>query len=330
MRRREFIGIMGGAAAWPLTAHAQHSEPMRRIGMLMGYAEDDSEGQARAMAFLDGLQKLGWSPGRNIRVDVRWASPSENDARQRLAQELVALQPDLIFSNNTLTTKELLKQTRSIPILFGGVSDPVGNGFVANYRRPGGNVTGFTNTEPLLGGKWVQLLKEIAPRVERVTLLLSLEMVSYAEVYVVPFKAAASSLGVTAVVESVRDKAEIESAVAAQARGPNGGLVVMPESFFVAHRSEVISLAAQYRLPCVYPFRAFAEEGGLLSYGNDQIDNFRRAAGYADRILKGEKPGELPVQAPVKYELIINLKTANTLGLEVPISLQQRADALIE
>jgi putative ABC transport system substrate-binding protein len=188
------------------------------------------------MEFLDGLQKLGWSQGRNIRVDVRWASPSENDARQQLAQELVALQPDLIFSNNTLTTEELLKQTRSIPILFGGVSDPVGNGFVATYRRPGGNVTGFTNTEPTLGGKWVQLLKEIAPRVERVTLLLSLEMVSYAESYVVPFKAAASSLGVEAVVESMRDKAEIESAIAAQARGTNGGLVVMPESFFVSHR----------------------------------------------------------------------------------------------
>lgn len=210
------------------------------------------------------------------------------------------------------------------------VSDPVGSGFVQALRQPGGNVTGFINTEPPLAGKWVQLLKEIAPPVDRVAFLLSLETASYAEGYVISFKAAAASVGVEAIVASIRDQDEIEAVVAAQARCPNGGLAVMPSSFFVAHRAQVISLAARYRLPCVYSFRAFAEQGGLLSYGNDQIDNFRRAASYADRVLKGEKPGDLPVQAPVKYELVLNLKTANALGLNVPLSLQQRSDGLIE
>jgi putative ABC transport system substrate-binding protein len=329
MRRREFLAFAGSTAVtWPLAANAQRGDRMRRIGMLMGYAEGDLEGQARVTAFLDGLQKLGWTQGQNIRVDIGWAG--ETEARRRLAKEIVALQPDLILSNNTLTTEELLLETHTVPILFGGVSDPVGSGFVATLRRPGGNVTGFINTEPPLAGKWVQLLKEIAPRVDHITLLLSLETASYNESYVNSFKAAAASIGVEAIVAPIRDKAEIEPVVAAQALSPNGGLVVMPSSFFIAHRAEVISLAARHRLPCVYPFRGFAEQGGLLSYGNDQMDNFRRAASYADRILKGEKPGELPVQAPVKYELVLNLKTANNLGLNVPLSLQQRADEVIE
>jgi putative tryptophan/tyrosine transport system substrate-binding protein len=329
MRRRHFVKLLGGVAAvWPGAVLGQQPNPVRRIGVLMGYAEGDSEGQARATGFLDGLQKLGWTQGHNIRVDIRWADPSDAEKRQRLAKELVALQPDLIFSNNTLTTGELLKQTRSIPILFGGVSDPVGGGFVESFRRPGGNVTGFSNTEAPLAGKWVQLLKEIAPRVEHVALLFNLATATYAEGYLDSFKVAASSIGLDAIVASCRDEAQIESIIAAQ--GPNSGFVIMPESFFVAHRAQVISQAARYRLPAVYPFRAFAEQGGLLSYGNDQIDNFRRAASYADRILKGEKPAELPVQAPVKFELLINLKTASTLGLDVPLSLQQRADGLIE
>ena len=328
MQRRDFITLIGGIAMRPRFAQAQ--DRVRRIGVLMGYAEDDLEGQARSAAFLDGLQKLGWLQGRNIRVDIRWAVPDETEATQRLAKELAALQPDLIFSNNTLTTQALLKQTRSIPILFGGVSDPISSGFVESFRRPGGNVTGFINTESQLAGKWVQLLKEITPAVSRVTLLINLEAASYAEGYLAVFKAAASSSGVEAIVAFVHDESEIESVIVAQAASPNTGLVVMPESFFVAHRAQIISLTARYRLPCVYPFRAFAEQGGLLSYGNDQIDNFRRAASYADRILKGEKPGELPVQAPVKFELMINLKTAGALGLDVPFSLQQRADGLIE
>jgi putative tryptophan/tyrosine transport system substrate-binding protein len=329
MRRREFIAGLGGAATWPSAVLGQQPNQVRRIGVLMGYAEGDSEGQARETVFLDGLQKLGWTQGRNIQVDIRWSGSAETET-QRLAKELVALQPDLIFSNNTLTTEELLKQTRSIPILFGGVSDPVGTGLVATLRRPGGNVTGFINTEPPLAGKWVQLLKEIAPRVGRVTLLRFIGAANYTEGYLTAFKTAASSFGLEAIVASVGNTADIESVVTAQAPSPNGGLIVMPESFFVAHRADIISLAARYRVPCVYPFRAFAEQGGLLSYGNDQIDNFRRAATYADRILRGEKPGELPVQAPVKFELVINLKTANTLGLDVPLSLQQRADGLIE
>jgi putative ABC transport system substrate-binding protein len=329
MKRRSFVAMVGGAAvAWPLAANAQQGERMRRIAILMGYVDGDLEGQARVTAFLEGLQKLGWTQGQNIRLNIGWAG--ETEATRRLAKEIVALQPDLIFSNNTLTTEELLQQTHTVPILFGGVSDPVGSGFVATLRRPGGNVTGFINTEPPLAGKWVQLLKEIAPRVDHVTLLLSLETASYNESYINSFKAAATSIGVEAIVASVRDNAEIEPVFAAQALGPNGGLVVMPSSFFIAHRAEVISLAARHHLPCVYPFRAFAEQGGLLSYGNDQMDNFRRAASYADRILRGEKPGELPVQAPVKYELVLNLKTANTLGLNVPLSLQQRADEVIE
>jgi putative tryptophan/tyrosine transport system substrate-binding protein len=330
MRRREFVLGVGGLVACPIVAQAQQKAGVRMVGVLMGYAENDSEGQARSTAFLDGLQKLGWTQGRNIRIDIRWAAPDAPEVRQQLAKELVALQPDLIFSNNTLTTQELLKQTHSIPILFGGVSDPISSGFVESFRRPGGNVTGFINTESQLAGKWVQLLKEIAPGVGRVALLFNLNTANYAEGYLAAFKAAASSLGTEATVASIRDEAEIESVIVAQAARPNTGLVVMPESFFVAHRAEVISLAARYRLPCVYPFRAFAEQGGLLSYGNDQIDNFRRAASYADRILKGEKPGELPVQAPVKFELIVNLKTASTLGLDVPVSLQQRADRLVE
>ena len=249
---------------------------------------------------------------------------------QRFAKELVALQPDLILSHNTPTTAALLQQTRTIPIIFAIVSDPVGSGFVASFPRPGGNVTGFTNIEPTMAGKWLELLKEIAPRVDRVAFLFNPATAPYAEYYLGPFKAAAASLAVEAIAAPVHDTSELESVIAAQAREPNGGLVVMPDSFLVAHRAEITSLAARYRLPAVYPFRFFVELGGLLSYGNDLLDNFRRAATYADRILKGAKPSELPVQAPVKFELVINLKTAKALGLNIPMALQQRADELIE
>jgi putative tryptophan/tyrosine transport system substrate-binding protein len=330
MERREFIKLIGGtAAAWPLAARAQQPERMRRIGVLMGYAESDSEGQAFVAAFREGLQKLGWTEGGNTRIDTRWATPADAESMQRFAKELVALQPDLILSPTTPTTVALLRQTRTIPIIF-NVADPVGSGFVASLARPGGNVTGFNVSEPTLAGKWLELLKEIAPRVARVAMLFNPATATYAEYWLNPFKAAAVSFAVEAIAAPIRDRSELDSVFAAQAREPNWGLIVMPDSFPIAHRVEITSLAARYRVPVVYPFRIFAELGGLLSYGVDLIDNFRRAATYADRILKGEKPSELPVQAPAKFELVINLKTAKALGLEVPLHLQQLADEIIE
>jgi putative ABC transport system substrate-binding protein len=302
---------------------------MRRIGVLMAVPENDHEYQAFLAAFREGLQKLGWAEGRNIRIDTRWAA-LDAEAMQRFAKELVALQPDLIVSQSTPTTASLLQQTRTIPIIFALVIDPIGSGFVASLPRPGGNVTGFIAMEGSLAGKWLELLKEIAPRVTRVAFLFNPATAPYAEYFLNPFKAAAASFAVEGIATPVRDSSELESVVAAQAREPNGGLIVMPESFLNTHRVEITSLAARYRLPAVYAFRFFTEFGGLLSYGNDFIDNYRRAATYVDRILKGEKPANLPVQAPTKYELVINLKTANALGLDVSLRLQQRADEVIE
>jgi putative tryptophan/tyrosine transport system substrate-binding protein len=328
--RRQFISALRGAAfAWPLAARAQQGEQMQRIGVLMGYAVNDREGQANFAAFQGGLQTLGWTDGRNIRIDARWAAADTN-LMQRFAKELVALQPDLILTQNTPITALMLQQTRTIPIIFANVSDPVGSGFVASLSRPGGNVTGFIDMEGSMAGKWLELLKEVAPRVTRVAFLFNPATAPFAEYYLNHFKATAASLAVEAITPPVRDTSELESVVAAQAREPNGGLIVMPEAFMNVHRAEVISLAAHYHLPAVYPRRFFAELGGLLSYGNDQSDNFRRTAMYVDEILKGAKPSELPVQVPVKFELVINLKTAKALGLSVPLSLQQRADEVIE
>jgi putative ABC transport system substrate-binding protein len=329
LKRRDVIALLGGAAAaWPLAARAQ-PDGMRRIGVLMAYDASDQEGQAWVAAFRDGLQKLGWMEGRNIRIDSRWAA-ADAESRQRFAKELVALAPDLILTQNTPTTLAMMEQTRTIPIIFANVVDPVGSGFVAGLPRPGGNVTGFTTMEPTMAGKWLELLKEIAPRVRRVAFLFNPATAPFAEYYLNPFRAAAQSFGVEAIAAPIHDVSELESAIAAQAREPGGGLIVMAEAFLNVHRAEVISLAARHRLPAVYAYRSFAEIGGLLSYGNDPPDNFRRAASYADRILKGEKPSELPVQAPVKFELVINLKTAKALGLDVPWILQQRADEVIE
>ena len=331
INRRAFIMLLGGAAAaWPLAARAQQSERMRRIGVLMGYPESDSDAQANVAAFRESLQRLGWAEGRNVRIDTRWPIPADVESMQRLAKELVALQPDVILSQITPTTAALLQHTRTIPIVFATVSDPVGSGFVASLSRPGGHVTGFATLEGSLGGKWVELLKEIAPRVARVALLFNPATATFAEYYLVPAKAAAESLGVEAVVAPVHDRSELESIIATQARESNSGLIVMPDSFLRVHRAEVTSLAARYRLPAVYPFRQFAELGGLLSYGVDLLENWRGAAGYVDRILKGEKPADLPVQVPSKYELVLNLKTAKALGLDVPWILQQRADEVIE
>ena len=330
MRRREFITLLGGAAAaWPMAARAQQGERMRRIGVLMAYAEGDREGASFVATFREGLQQLGWAEGRNIRIDFRWAA-LDAELMERFAKELVALQPDIILSNTTPTTTALLQQTRTIPIVFVLVADPVGSGFVASFPRPGGNATGFTNIEPTMPSKWLELFKEIAPRIARVAALFNPATARYAEYYLGPLKAAAASFAVEASAAPVQDISEIEPIIAAQAREPNGGLIVMPDSFTVAHRTEITLLAARYSLPALYPFRLFTELGGLLSYGNDLTDQFRRAATYANRILKGTKPSELPVEAPVKFELVINLKTAKALGLEVPPTLLARADEVIE
>ena len=329
MKRREFITLLGGAAAWPLTAQAQQPEPMRRIGVLMGFPESDSQAQSYIAAFRDGLQKLGWTDGRNVRIDTRWAA-FDAESRQRFAKELIALQPDLILSHTTPTTAALLQQTRTIPIIFATVTDPIGSGFVASLPRPGGIVTGFTLVEPTMAAKWVELLKEIAPRINRVAMLFNPATATYADYFLKPFKAAAPSFAVEAIAAPARDTSELESVIAAQVREPNGGLIVMPDSFTDANREEITSLAARYHLPAVYAYRFFTERGGLLSYGADLSDNFRRAADYVDRVLKGEKPADLPVQAPTKFELTVNLKTAKVLGLSVPPSLLGRADDVIE
>jgi putative ABC transport system substrate-binding protein len=283
----------------------------------------------RTCPLLGAKRKLGWTDGRNIRLDTRW-SAAEADLIQRFARELVALQPDLILTQNTPTTAAVLQQTRTIPIIFANVSDPVGSGFVAGLPRPGGNVTGLIDIDASMAGKWLGLLKEVAPRVARVAFLFNPATAPFAEYYVTPLKAAAASFAVKAIAAPVRDTSELESVVAGQAREPDGGLIVMPEAFMNVHRAEVTSLAAHYRLPAVYPRRFFAEVGGLLSYGNDQSDNFRRTATYADRILHGAKPNELPVEQPTKFELVINLKTAKALGLTVSVHLQQIADEVIE
>jgi putative tryptophan/tyrosine transport system substrate-binding protein len=331
MRRREFIVLVGGAAvAWPLSARGRPQDRGRRIGVLMGYPESDPESQAFIAAFREELQKLGWTEGRNIRIDTRWATPADAEAMRRLAKELIALQPDLILSQSTPATATLLQQTSSISIVFAMVADPVGSGFVASFARPAGNATGFATIEGSLGGKWLELLKDIAPLVARSAFLFNPTSAPFAEYYLKSFKAAGASLGLEAIAAPVHDMSEVESVVAALAREPNGGLIVMNEDFAISRRVEIISLAARFRLPAIYPFRFFAELGGLLSYGVDLTDNFRRAATYVDRILKGENPSDLPAQAPIKFELIINIKTAKALGLDVPLHLQQRADTIIE
>jgi len=331
MKRRDFITLVGGAAvAWPLAARAQQPERMRQIGVLMGYAESNAEGQAFVAAFREELLKLGWAEGRNLRSDYRWAPPGDAEATRRFAKELVALQPNLILAHNTATTAAALEQTRTIPIVFAIVADPIGSGFVASLPRPGGNATGFTTLEPTMAGKWLELLKEIAPGVNRAALLFNPATMPSVENFLSSFNAAAASLAVEAVVAPVRDTSALESIVAAQAREPNGGLIVMPDTFMTARHAQVASLAAHYRLPAITPWRFNAKVGGLISYGIDVADNFRRAAGYADRILNGARPSELPVQAPVKFELVINMKTAKALGLTVPLNLQQLADEVIE
>ena len=303
---------------------------MRRIGVLMAHTENDTEFKDYLDAFRQGLQKLGWIEGRNINIDTRWGALDDAEMRQRSAKELIALRPDIILTQNTPPTASMLQQTRTIPVIFVIVADPVGSNFVASLARPGGNATGFTIMEPTITGKWLELLKEIAPHVNRAAFMFNPATAPYVKIYLDTFKAAAASYGVEMILAPVHDKADLDTVIATQAREPNGGLIVIPDGFLNVHRAEIISLAARYRLPVVYPWRFFPQQGGLLSYGSEMRDEFRLAASYVDRILKGEKLGELPVQAPVNYELVVNLKTAKALGLTVPPSLLDRADAVIE
>jgi len=325
--RREFITLLGGAAAaWPLATRAQQSDRVRRIGALMNLAADDPEALGRITAFVQGLQQLGWTDGRNVRIDARWAAGNADNFR-KYAAELIALAPDGILATSTQAVTALQQATHTAPIVFVQVIDPVGAGLVASLARPGGNTTGFTVFEYGMSGKWVELLKEIAPGVRRVAVLRDLA-IGIAQLAAI--QAVAPSFGVELTVIGVRDADEIESAVAAFARSPNGGLIVTASTPAAIHRELISTLAARHRLPAVYSFRYFVTAGGLISYGPDSIDPYRRAAGYIDRILKGEKPADLPVQAPTKYELVVNLKTAKALGLEVPATVLARADEVIE
>jgi putative ABC transport system substrate-binding protein len=330
IERRKFIAALGGSAfAWPLAARAQQADRVRRVGVLMNLAADDPEGQARIAAFLQGLQELGWTEGRNVRIDYRWHA-DDADRYRTYAAELVALAPDVILASSSASTAALQQATRTVPIVFAIVVDPVGAGYVASLARPGGNVTGFTLFEYSLSGKWLELLKEIAPNLMRIAILRDPAIASGIGQFAVIQAMAPPSFGVELSPIDVRDAGEIERGVAAFARRSNGGLIVTASTGAVAHRELIIMLAARHRLPAVYFFRYYVTSGGLISYGPDPTDPFRRAAGYVDRILKGEKAADLPVQAPTKYELAINLKTAKALGLTVPPSLLSRADDVIE
>jgi putative ABC transport system substrate-binding protein len=329
MKRREFIKLVGGAAAmWPLVARAQQPERMRRIGVLQYINEGDPELQRRVAVFVQGLQKLGWREGANLVIDYRYGA--EDSERMRLdAAELVGLKPDLIWTSGGLGLLSLKRATHSIPIVFTGVYDPVGSGYVASLARPGGNITGFTLGEFSMGGKMLEVLKEVVPQVSRVAVILNLEQPPHVAMWRA-VEAMAQSFGVSLTATDVQDPAEIERAIEAFAREPNGGLIVLPGPITNNHRELIIALAARHRLPAAYPFRYFVKEGGLVSYGADPFDQSRQAAAYVDRILKGEKPEDLPIQQPTKFELVINLKTAKALGLTVPPALLSRADEVIE
>jgi len=328
VKRRQFITLLGGAAAaWPLAAHAQQPDRVRRIGVLMTLAADDPEGQARVAAFRQGLQQLGWTGGHEVQIEIRWAT-SNIEARKHAA-ELVALAPDLILATGSPTVAALQQATRSVPIVFVNVADPVGAGFVDGLARPGGNITGFALYEYSMSGKFLELLKEIAPRVTRVAVLRD-PAIAAGSGQLGVIQALAPSFGVELTPIGVREPGEIERGISAIAHGPNGGVIVTGSPLAVIHRELIIALAARHRLPAVYFYRFFVREGGLISYGPDSIDPYRRAAGYVDRILKGEKPANLPVQAPTKFELAINLKTAKALGLKIPDRLLALADEVIE
>jgi putative ABC transport system substrate-binding protein len=325
--RREFIAGLGGAAAWPLAARAQQRDRVRRIGVLMPYDENNPVAKAWVSAFTQALADLGWTDGRNVRMDLRYAGADTNRIRA-LAQELVGLQPDIILTGSTPATVALQRETRTIPIVFAGVGDPVASGIVPRLDRPGGNVTGFANFEATLAGKWLELLSEIAPGLKRAAIMFNPD--TGVSSFMPSLETAARSLKVAPIIAPVRSDAEIEAAIMALGREPGGGLVFMPDVFTFAHRAPIILAAARNNIPAVYRDSAFARDGGLLSYGVDQVDLYRRAATYVDRILRGEKPGDLPVQFPTKFEMVVNRKTATALGLAVPPSILLRADEVIE
>jgi putative tryptophan/tyrosine transport system substrate-binding protein len=329
VNRREFIRVLGGAAAWPRVAHAQPIDRIRRIGALMGPAESDPEARAWLAAFEQGLAELGWSEHRNLRLDYRWAGGDLARIRG-LAKDLVEQQPDLILASNSPGVAALMRETRTIPIVFASLSDPVDSGLISNLARPGANVTGFSAFEYSLAGKWLEVLKAIAPGISRVALVFNPETAPFAQNYISTLQAAGALLAVEPSAAPVHDAGEIERAIAAQAREPGGSILVMPTNFAMVNRAPIIALAARYRLPAIYPFRVMAIEGGLAFYGAGPPTLYRRAASYADRILRGANPGELPVQQPTKYELVINLKTAKALGLDVPTSVLALADEVIE
>jgi putative ABC transport system substrate-binding protein len=329
VRRREFITLLGGATAWPVASRAQQPERKRRIGVLtVAAVADDPDGQARNAAFLQGLQQLGWTDGRNIRIDYRWGA-GDADNMRKYAAELVALGPDVILASGTAAVGPLLQATRTVPIVFAQVTDPVGAGYVDSLPQPGGNATGFVLFEYAISGKWLELLKDIAPAVRRAAVIRD-PALSAGTGQFGAIQSAAPSVGVEVSPVNVRDANEIERAIVTFARASNGGLIVTASALSVVHRDLIITLAARHKLPAVYYRRIYATAGGLISYGPDVVDQNRRAAGYVDRILKGEKPGDLPVQAPTKYELVINLKTAKALGIAVPDTLLARADEVIE
>ena len=328
VRRREFIILLAGAATWPLAARAQQAEQMRRVGVLMNLGTDDAEGHARLTALAQGLQELGWSDGRNLGIDYRWGA-GDADRFRAYAAELVALTPDVILATGTPVVEALQRVTRAVPIVFVTVIDPVGSGFVESLARPGGNTTGFTLFEYSLSAKWAELLKELSPRVTRVAVLRD-SAIGSGTGQLASIQAVAPSLGVELTPIGVLNANEIRRSIAAFARGPNDGLIVTASTLALVHRELIITLAAEHRLPAVYGDRTLVTNGGLISYGPNRIDPYRRAAAYIDRILKGEKPADLPVQAPTKYELVINLKTAKALGIDVPPMLLARADEVIE
>jgi putative ABC transport system substrate-binding protein len=324
MRRRDFIRIVGSAAAWPLGAHAQQPEGMRRVGVLMNFAENDPAAQARLTAFLQALQQLGWTNGRNVRIDTRW-SAGDPERNRRYAAELVALTPDAILASTTVSVAALLQATRALPIVFVQVADPVGAGFIASLAKPGGNATGFTIYEYGMGAKWLEML----PRVTRAGVIR--DSASVAEIAMFgAIQSVAPSLGMQLSPISLGNANEIEGGISTFAHEPNRGLIVVGSGSAFVHREQIIALATRYQLPAVYPDRGFITSGGLISYGPDRVDSYRRAASYVNRILNGEKPADLPAQTPTKYEMVINLKTAKALGLSVPLGMQQRADEVIE
>jgi len=331
MRRREFFGLIGGAAAWPLAARAQ-PQAARRIGVISAIPESDPLAKPRLMAFQQGLEQLGWATGRNLHIDFRWSNRGDvtvSEEMLALAKEIVALEPEVILVQSNPGVAALRQVTSMIPIVFVSVADPVESGFVESLPRPGGNITGFSNFEASMGGKWLEALKQIAPGVTKVLAILHVETAANAG-FLRTAQSAAPSLGVTLTAASVHNAVEIETALTALSTDTNFGLIVMPHPVTTANRELILRKAAQYRLPAVYPFRYYVVEGGLMSYGIDLVDLYRRAATYVDRILRGAKPRELPVQAPSKFEMVINLKTAKALGLDVPLHLQQLADEVIE